>query len=453
VSGDGIKTSNTDISTKGNQRGIVTLSGGTLNIYAACDGIDAAYNVETSGDVVLNIYTDKYSPYSGTVDTTEAESGENVRYIRFNLNSYNFSVKYYNSDDDYCFVNATYKESVKGSFNAYYYYTFEELTGYDKVQFFIYDETQEQGQDQEYAACSDYMTWNTNYDTLALEASQNSVSYSWTNYTSPAESLWHGGFNRDGMGDGNTDKGEYSTKGIKAANEILISGGVITVKSYDDAIHANGETTLENGETPTGNVTITGGSLTLSSKDDGIHADGDLTVSGGSICITESYEGLEGATILVSGGDISVISSDDGMNSTSTSDIGMTFKGGTVNICAGGDGIDSNSRSQYEGILFGGGEIKIVSTSTMNSAIDTESGYTYEGGKVLAICPSNAMTNEVTTCKNFNTVGSRSSLSLQEGDTVTVKSGTETLMRLEMSCSMNSFVVFLGDNDVSISTE
>lgn len=63
-SGDGIKTKNSDISSKGNQRGTVTISGGTVNIYAACDGIDAAYDADISGDAIVNIYTDSYSPYS-----------------------------------------------------------------------------------------------------------------------------------------------------------------------------------------------------------------------------------------------------------------------------------------------------------------------------------------------------------------------------------------------------
>lgn len=41
--GDGIKTSNSSISNKGNQKGIVTITGGNIDVYAACDGIDAAY--------------------------------------------------------------------------------------------------------------------------------------------------------------------------------------------------------------------------------------------------------------------------------------------------------------------------------------------------------------------------------------------------------------------------
>ncbi|MCK7461872.1 MAG: carbohydrate-binding domain-containing protein [Sphingobacterium sp.] len=42
VSGDGLKTSNSDVSSKGNQRGTILILGGTLTIHAARDGIDAA---------------------------------------------------------------------------------------------------------------------------------------------------------------------------------------------------------------------------------------------------------------------------------------------------------------------------------------------------------------------------------------------------------------------------
>lgn len=54
--GDGIKTSGTSLSKKGNQKGSVTIESGIVNIYAACDGIDAACDVVVS-DGTLNIYT------------------------------------------------------------------------------------------------------------------------------------------------------------------------------------------------------------------------------------------------------------------------------------------------------------------------------------------------------------------------------------------------------------
>ena len=48
--GDCIKTSKSDVSSKGNQRGSIIITGGTHTLYAACDGIDAAYDVYIDGE-------------------------------------------------------------------------------------------------------------------------------------------------------------------------------------------------------------------------------------------------------------------------------------------------------------------------------------------------------------------------------------------------------------------
>ena len=60
--GDGIKTVNTDISSKGKQRGIVTILAGTVTIYAAQEGIDAAFDTvinETDADVKIYPYAEQ----------------------------------------------------------------------------------------------------------------------------------------------------------------------------------------------------------------------------------------------------------------------------------------------------------------------------------------------------------------------------------------------------------
>lgn len=65
--GDGIKTTNTGLSSKGNQKGSINISGGEVNIYSCCDGIDAAYDVVISDSAIINIYTDTYSSYTEEV--------------------------------------------------------------------------------------------------------------------------------------------------------------------------------------------------------------------------------------------------------------------------------------------------------------------------------------------------------------------------------------------------
>lgn len=91
--GDGLKTSNSSLSSSGVQKGTITINDGVLNIYAACDGIDAAYDVIINNNPTINIYTDKYSTYSEEVTYTT----ENIYYIRSTSNSYKYSVYYYNS--------------------------------------------------------------------------------------------------------------------------------------------------------------------------------------------------------------------------------------------------------------------------------------------------------------------------------------------------------------------
>lgn len=454
--GDGIKTANSDISDKGNQRGTITLTGCKLSVYAACDGLDAAYDVVIDdSSTVVNIYTDKYSQYSETVEQNKTDSEEKLYYIRFSSDIFNYAVKYYNSDTDYQWVVATHHSTVSGGRSSYYYYSFPILSQYSKIQYFGYTSDQTPGQEEDYAFCTDYLTVNTSYDTFALSQRGNSLSYNWDNYTTEI----NGGMGPGGMGggfggmqEGNTDKGDYSTKGIKAANAIFIQNGTVNIMSYDDAIHANKDATLENGESPAGDVTIQGGNITVYSNDDGIHADGNLEILGGVIDVTGSYEGLEGAYVAISGGEISVISSDDGVNATATSGQAITVSGGSLYVYAGGDGLDSNSTTSYGGILFSGGKTVVITSSNGNSAIDSERGYQYTGGYVLAVTSSGGMSNETTNCKNLSSVGTRKSISLSSGKYLTVSLGSSSVVTVKMPRNVNALVVYLGSTEASISS-
>ena len=461
--GDCIKTSNSDISEKGNQRGSISIVGGTHNLYAACDGIDAAYNATVDDSTtVLNIYTDKYSNYSKEVTATSSDAN----YIRFTSNAYYYSVKYYNSDTDYVWVNAEYHSSVSGGRSNYYYYSYPKMPDYAKVQFFIYETESQRGQDSEYLVASDYLTQNSAYDTFALTQSYNGLGYQWTNYTTTIQEGGFGGGRPGGpggpgsggmggpggMGEGNTDKGEYSTKGIKAANEIVINNGTVNIKSYDDAIHANNDGSLENGATPLGNVTINGGTITAYSNDDGLHADGTLNIKAGTVSVTNSYEGVEGTTVNISGGYVSVNAKDDGINATTTSGVAIAISGGTVYIYCTGDGIDSNSRTSYQGIVFSGGNTVVISNSNGNSAIDTEQGYAYEGGAVIAIMPRGGMSSEATHCQNFSSVGKSTQMSLNKDSFLVAEIGGSTAT-IKMPASIKGLIITLGDSSPSINTE
>ena len=449
TAGDGIKTSASDISDKGNQRGIVTISGGTHEIYAACDGIDAAYDAVIEGDAtILNIYTDKYSSYSEEVSAPQSD----ISYIRYSSNKYYYSVKYYNSDTDYIWVNAEYHSRVSGGRTSYYYYSYPKMPGYSKIKLFVYSSEANLGQESTYVYATDYLTPNTASDTIAISTGFNGkLSYSWTNYTTSIQGGGFPGGPGGGMGDGNKDKGDHSTKGIKAANEVLISGGTLSIKAYDDAIHANSDTALENGNAPLGNVTVSGGSVTVYSNDDGLHADGAMSISGGFVNVTNAYEGIEGNSVNISGGSISIYSKDDGINATATSGTAISISGGRIYIYCTGDGIDANTRTANLGIVFTGGETVVISNSGMNSSLDTENGYTYTAGSVIAIMPRGGMSNESTHASGFNSIGKSTQISLTGGAylVATIKDTTATV---KMPLSLSAFVVILGDSSASVTS-
>lgn len=363
VNGDGIKTSKSSISEKGNQKGNVSIFSGVYSIYSAYDGIDSAYNTEISGGEI-SVYTDKYSNYT---------SGD---------------TSLLSLDDE-----------------------FESLRGFG--------------------------------------GPGGGFGGPGGNMGGPGGDMGGHGGGFGGFGGGNTDKSEYSCKGIKAANEINISSGTVNIKSYDDAIHANNDTVLENGENAAGNVNISGGNLTLYSNDDGIHADNCVDISGGSIFVSNSYEGIEGQNVKISGGYISVYASDDGINGTATSGEAIYISGGVVYVYCTGDGLDTNSRESYGGIVFAGGKCVIIANSNSNSSIDTESGYRYEGGYVLALMPRSGMTNEAVNCKDFSKYGNTSQMNITKDKYLTAEiDGIKVTVKIPVGMSAN--ITVLGDTSPKI---
>lgn len=447
--GDGIKTTNSDVSSKGKQKGTVTISGGDILIYSACDGIASAYDVnidETSATVNLQIFTDKYSKYSEEITAVS----ESVYYVRNNSTTYLYSLKFFNNENDVVWYNSSSNTTV----GYYRYFPITKPSGYAYVQLYVYNSNQKQGQDENYYFCTEEMAVNNKYDTIALQSRNGSLTYSWTNYTTqnsgdfgPGGGGRPGGF-PGGMNDGNTDKGDHSTKGIKADNCITISDGTITISSYDDSIHSSMGVALDNGATSLGNLTIAGGVLTVRSNDDGVHADGTVLISGGNLSVISSYEGIEGHNVEILGGNISVVSLDDGINGTAKLGPAIEISGGNLFVYAGGDGVDSNSTTSYGGIVFSGGTSVIISTGNSDSSIDTERGYKYTGGSVVGICRSGGMSSESTKCENFSAVGTSKTLSLQK-DAYLVISDFATI---KIPVSINALVVCLGKTSASISS-
>ena len=190
-------------------------------------------------------------------------------------------------------------------------------------------------------------------------------------------------------------KAADSAKGIKACNDVNISGGEIYLETYDDGIHGNATTddvqiVLENGENAPGNVTISGGKLTISATDDGVHADGVLTISDDAdITVTKSYEGLEGHIINMTGGTAFVTANDDGVNATATSsrvtDGEINISGGYLDVTVPGsndvDGIDSNGTYTQTG-----GTVIVRGPANGGAwSLDTDGDVNLKGGTLIVV--------------------------------------------------------------------
>lgn len=406
--GDGIKTSNSSLSTKGKQKGNVIISGGNIDIYAACDGIDAAYGVDVSGDGNLNIYTDTYSDYSEAVAADNSGSS---------ANSSGSSISTPDSSASSPGSSASNPDSSASNPSS---------------------SNQNQGSSSKSSSNATMMTYTTtantdnqNNSSVGTPPDMNNTQNN-GNMGNPPDmnnSSSNSGNNRDMKGNfgggnraangipgnnssGNSSKKSYSTKGIKADSEINISGTAINISSTDDGIHANSDSgVLETGEDGKGIISISGGTITISTGDDGIHADKELNITDGYINVLTSYEGLEAITINISGGQSFIYAADDGINActgdgSSTPLINIT--GGYIDVTTGSgdtDAIDSNGSYTQSGgmVLVKGGS----SSGQVSGSIDVDGNITITGGTCVAlggICetPVNSVNAYVFSSVSFN---------------------------------------------------
>lgn len=366
-SGDAIKTTNSDISSKGNQRGTVTINGGTVKLYAAFDGIDASYDVVITNSPNLTINTDSYSEYSSEISNTQTSTF----YLRLGNNITNATITATLSDGSTKTIKGT---SISSGFGRSYlsFALPSNITSY-KITATVSGTTHQ----------TDNMNLNTKYDCIYISLRNGNLLTSYETYqttTRPGMGGPGGMGGHGGMNDGNSNKSDYSSKGIKADNTITIDSGDIVISSHDDGIHANADVTLENGSTGLGNISISGGNLEIVSDDDGIHADYKLDITGGYIVIKESYEAIEGNIITFNGGVVEANASDDGINATNKiEDAYIYFKSGTVYVNASGDGLDSNGYI----VMTGGNVIAIGPTDGGNGVLDFDNTFKMTGGNLL----------------------------------------------------------------------
>ena len=357
--GDGIKTSNSSLSTKGKQKGNVIISGGNIDIYAACDGIDAAYGIDVSGDGNLNIYTDTYSDYSEAVAADN--SGSSASSVGNPPDMNNSSSNSGNNRD------------MKGNFG-----------GGNRAANGIPGNN------------SSGNSSKKSYSTKGIKAdSEINISGTAINISSTDDGIH-----------ANSDSGVLET-GEDGKGIISISGGTITISTGDDGIHADKELNITDGyinvltsyeglEAIT--INISGGQSFIYAADDGINActgDGSSTplinITGGYIDVTTGSGDTDaidsngsytqsGGMVLVKGG-----SSSGQVSGSIDVDGNITITGGTC-VALGGiceTPVNSVNAYVFSSVSFNAGSYS-VKDSSGNEIISFTLNNSYSNGWICA---------------------------------------------------------------------
>ena len=347
--GDGIKTSNSSISNKGNQKGIVTITGGNIDIYAACDGIDASYGADISGDGNLNIYTDTYSEYSEEVTSSGSSSGTSTsRDSSANKTASANTVSYVAASDTIA--------NAPGGFGG-------NKAGGDRPG--MPGDFNESGNSS-----------GQSYSTKGIKAeSEINISGFTINVCSTDDGIH-----------ANSDSGVLET-GEDGKGTIVINGGTITISSGDDGMHADKQLDVNDGYINIvtsyeglGAMTINlnGGKIYVYATDDGINActgDGKtspiINVTGGYIDVTTASgdtDGIDsngnyvqtGGFVLVKGG-----SSSGNVSGSIDVDGTVTITGGTCVALGGVCETPINSANAYvlSSVSFSSGRYSLKDAS------------------------------------------------------------------------------------------
>ncbi len=184
------------------------------------------------------------------------------------------------------------------------------------------------------------------------------------------------------------------SKGLKCADSLLVSGGVITITTSGDATYADNDVSGCAAVKVNGTASISGGSLTLKSSGSGgkgLSGDADILVSGGTLDITttgrqysygwnntSSPKGIRADNnVVISGGDVTVTTSGGEGSEGIESKNELHIDGGNVVVNAYDDALNASSK-----ISISGG--KVYAYASNNDGIDSNGTLYISGGLVIS---------------------------------------------------------------------
>ncbi len=223
--------------------------------------------------------------------------------------------------------------------------------------------------------------------------------------------------------------------GIVGNDDLVITGGSISIEAAQDGIHAHDSVRIREAD-----IRITAG-------DDGITVSNDdqtasLYIASGNISIPACYEGLEAVDITIAGGIVQIHPTDDGINANGSGASVIRITGGDISI-VNPDGRDADGLDSNQDIDISGGNLFISVSGNGNCAIDygSESGGVcrISGGRVLA-CGGSGMAEgfDATSPQGFlmYTTSASAGTAVKLED----EKGNEILAQ-EIPCSFSSVIV------------
>ena len=178
----------------------------------------------------------------------------------------------------------------------------------------------------------------------------------------------------------------------KEGGYLVIESGNISITSGDDAIHTAGD------------ITISGGVINISAGDDGIHSDTNVLINDGTINIENCYEGIEAITIDIAGGDITINPTDDGLNANGGSDafgmpgggFGRGGWGQSTETAAETPTAAAEEEDEETWVRISGGSLTIINEDARDAdGIDSNGDLYITGGTIRVSLPGGGSNNSI----------------------------------------------------------